>query len=156
MSEENALKVQKLRSGTVIDHITAEKGLLIAKILNLTAVNGSTLLVGTNLPSKKYDKKDIIKMEDRTLNQEEKSKIALICPQATLTTVKDYNVVDKTKLTVPDTVKNLITCPNPKCITQLEPKNKFIVENKHPVVVRCHYCERSLKGQDIGDNIIIK
>ncbi len=148
------MKVQKLANGYVIDHVPAGNGLVLAKVLDLTAANGETLLVGTNLASGKHGRKDIIKMEDRILTQEEESKVALVAPNATVSIIRNYKVAEKRTLSVPGAVEDLIRCPNPRCITRLEPRQSFTVEGTDPVLVRCRYCERTLQGNEVGENIV--
>jgi aspartate carbamoyltransferase regulatory subunit len=84
------LKVDAIKSGSVIDHIPAGNGLKLADILNLQDDN--VMMIGMNLQSKKIKKKDIIKIENRELTTKELNSLALIAPSATVTLIKDYQV----------------------------------------------------------------
>jgi aspartate carbamoyltransferase regulatory subunit len=134
------IKVNAIKNGTVIDHIAAGKVLKVIEILNLTG--NDSVMMGMNLSSNKIGKKDIIKIENRELSQEEANSIALISPKATLIIIKDFEVVKKMELEIPDKIEKLIVCPNPKCITNLENvTTKFKVNHKNQTV-RCMYCEK--------------
>ena len=142
------LKVDAIRNGTVIDHITAGKVLKVADILNLQGMD--LVMIGMNLASKKLGKKDILKIENRELSGEEVNSIALIAPNASLIIIKDYNVVKKVHLKIPEYIENLIVCPNPKCITSLEEiKSKFQITSGKPVKVRCVYCEKKYSIDEV-------
>ena len=135
------LKVDAIKKGTVIDHIPAGKGMQVADIINISGEN--IVMIGISLNSKKVGKKDIIKIENRELSQEEINSIALIAPSATITIIKDFDVIRKAKAEIPELIEGLILCPNPKCITNSENiRTKFMVTDEKPLQVRCHYCEK--------------
>ena len=104
-----------------------------------------------NVPSKRIGRKDIVKIENKILKKDEVDEIALISPNATLNVIKDYKVVKKSKIELPDQLEGILKCPNPKCISNMnEPIIvKFKVEEKEPVKLRCHYCERLIELKDI-------
>jgi len=136
------LKVDPIKNGTVIDHITAGKALTVIDIINLNKSN-SEVMIGMYLNSHKMGKKDIIKIEDRELSQDEVNKIALISPTATTIIINDYKVVRKVPVEIPDRIEGMIICPNPKCVTTTEKiKTKFEVAQRSPLQVRCEYCEK--------------
>ena len=140
VDKKSELKIRAIENGTVIDHITANKSLHILKILGLP--DSET----------KIGRKDIVKIENRELNHEELDQIALIAPKASVNIIRDYKPVKKDKIILPDTVTGIIKCTNSKCITNYanEPITpKFNVINNHPPVVRCHYCEKLIKTEDI-------
>lgn len=142
------IKVNAIKDGTVIDHITSGKILKVAEILNLKGDN--VVMMGMNLTSNKLGKKDILKIENRELSADEVNSIALIAPNASLIIIKDYQVEKKISLKMPEFIKNLIVCPNPKCITSIENiESKFRVTNSEPAQVRCVYCERKYKVDEV-------
>ncbi len=104
-----------------------------------------------NVPSKRVGKKDIVKIENKTLGKEEVNKIALIAPHATWNVIKDFKVTKKNEIELPKTLEGILKCPNPKCVTNMnEPvKSKFKVEEKEPVKLRCVYCERLFGLEDV-------
>lgn len=142
------LKVDAIKNGTVIDHIPAGKGMQVADLINISGKN--IVMIGLSLHSKKVGKKDIIKIENRELTQDEVNSIALIAPSATITIIKDFEVIRKAIAEIPESIEGLILCPNPKCITNSEKiKTKFKVTDKNPLKVRCCYCEKKYLVDDV-------
>ncbi|MFO7829693.1 MAG: aspartate carbamoyltransferase regulatory subunit [Bacteroidales bacterium] len=139
---EKKLQVSAIQNGTVIDHIPANKLFNVINILGLDKINNQ-ITFGTNLESKKMGLKAIIKLSDVFFADDEINKIALAAPEAKLNIVKDYHVVEKKIVEVPDSIKGIAKCGNPKCITNHEGiVTKFQVVNKKKVAIRCHYCEK--------------
>ena len=57
--------------------------------------------------------------------------------------IKDYEVVEKSVVEVPDKVTGIVKCVNPKCITNFEEvTTKFKVVSKDIVSLKCSYCEK--------------
>ena len=83
------LYVKKIRNGTVIDHILAGHALDVLKILGIHGGEGHIVSVAMNVVSKKQNKKDIVKVENRELKPSEVDKIALIAPSATISIIRD-------------------------------------------------------------------
>ncbi len=136
------LIVDPIKNGTVIDHIAAGKSFAVAEILNLKNLD-NLLLIGMNLSSKKIGKKDIIKIENKILTEDEVNSIALISPDATLVVIENYEVIKKYKIKIPPKVHKHIVCPNSHCITNIEEvETEFDVMKKKKVEVRCKYCEK--------------
>ena len=94
----NLLKVQPIRNGTVIDHIEAGRGRKILDILEL-GNSGTTISLLINVQSKKQKRKDIIKVEDRELDEHEIEKLALLSPSARVNIIRNYAVAEKMKIT---------------------------------------------------------
>ncbi len=153
--EEKVLKVQKIKNGIVIDHIPCGMALKVLKILGIEGDVGSTLTIAMHVKSK-HGWKDIVKIEDRYLDDREIDKIALIAPNATVNVVEDYKVIRKHRVKVPEIVKGIVKCMNPRCITNqrepIEPEFKTI--SIEPIVIKCKYCGREMSGEDIVENII--
>lgn len=139
------IKVAPIRNGTVIDHITAGQALNVLRILGVNEYNiDSTISVVMHVPSKKMDWKDVVKVEDRELDTKMVDKIALIAPKASIVIIRDYSVSDKKRVILPKTVRGLVRCGNPNCITnKSEPvEPEFAVDGEDPIVLRCIYCDR--------------
>ncbi|BAD86384.1 aspartate carbamoyltransferase, regulatory subunit [Thermococcus kodakarensis KOD1] len=148
------LKIEVIPEGTVIDHIPAGKWLKVIEILGLTKPNGGTLLIASNVPSKKLGRKDIVKVEGRYLSEEEVNKIALIAPMATVNIVKDYKIIEKFNVEIPDEITGILKCPNPNCVSNHEYVTpRFHVESREPLKLRCHYCERTINEDEIAQNL---
>ena len=144
------LKVSAIENGTVIDHIPSKYVFQVIKILNLTEYQNQ-LLIGTNLDSAKMGKKGIIKVSNKFFKSDEINKIALVAPTATLIIIKNFAVVEKKKVEVPDYAENIVKCFNPNCITNNEEiATKFTVIDKKELKLRCHYCEKITARNNIS------
>lgn len=143
------LNVTAIESGTVIDHVDNDATFEVADLLQVESEDG-VVLVGMNLPSRKLGRKGIIKVARRQLTSEEANKIALIAPHATLNIIKDYQVVSKSPIELPDRVRGIVRCFNPTCVTNQQPvETHFEVTGTEPPVLRCLYCEKSMTAEDV-------
>lgn len=150
MKTPKELKVKPIKNGTVIDHISANNALKVLKILGLPRPE-TGLTLAMNVHSSQMGSKDIVKIEGRELASREVDEIALIAPQATINIIRDYEIVGKGKVTLLDEINSILTCSNPNCITNTdEPvETRFIVLDKEPLILRCHYCERIMEQSDV-------
>jgi aspartate carbamoyltransferase regulatory subunit len=150
MKTPRELKVKPIRNGTVIDHISANKALRVLKILGLPSKETAVTLA-MNVQSSQMGSKDIVKIEGRELASREVDEIALIAPYATINIIRDYEIVGKGKVNLLDEIKSILNCSNPNCITNTnEPVNtRFIVLEKEPLILRCHYCERIMDQEEV-------
>ena len=147
---EKELKVAALRNGTVIDHIPADKLYTVVSILHLDTCEHQ-ITIGNNLDSAKVGKKGIIKISDRAFEEDETNKIALIAPNAKINIIRDYLVVEKRPLTLPDEIKEIVQCANPNCITNNQPvTTRFHVQlHDGEIMLKCHYCEREVQRDKV-------
>ncbi len=149
MKDRKQLVVSALKNGTVIDHIPAKSLFKVISILRLDHIENQ-ITFGTNLESKKLGKKAIIKISEMLFINEDLNKIALVAPQAKLNIIKDYNVVEKKIVEVPDKITGIVKCVNPKCITNNEEiTTKFNVIDKQNVALKCYYCEKITDQENI-------
>ena len=140
------LQVAALQNGTVIDHIPSSKIFEVINLLHLEKVSTS-VTIGINLKSKKMGHKSILKIADRFFTDEELNQLSVVTPNVSLAIIRDYEVVEKKEVKMPDELIGIIKCDNHKCITNNEPmQTVFRVVNKQLGTVRCHYCD---KEQDI-------
>lgn len=146
----NNILVRRIKNGTVIDHIPAGHALKVLNILKVDGSQGFVVTVAMNVQSKSMGKKDLVKLGDRVLDQSEINKISLVAHEATYNIIKNYRVVKKKNVIIPDVLEDLIKCENPNCVTnQKEPvKPKAIVVNKNPVKIKCYYCGRYITHID--------
>ena len=136
------LQVAALQNGTVIDHIPTDKLFTIVSLLGLKN-SDLNITIGNNLPSKKLGKKGIIKVADRFFTDEEISRLSVVAPNVQLNIINNYEVVEKKQVIMPDVIKGLVKCGNPKCITNNEPMTTiFHVIRKENGILKCHYCEK--------------
>ncbi len=151
MNKRTELKVTAIRNGTVIDHIPSEVVYQVFRILGLDKTS-SQVYFGTNLDSKKLGKKGIIKISDKYFQNEEINKIALVAPNATLIEIKDYEIVRKENVQLPETVEKLVKCINPKCVTNNQSVTTFfrVTEDyKGNMRLFCTYCEKTMGQENI-------
>lgn len=151
MSDTSQLLVRRIKNGTVIDHIEAGKALLVLRALSITGSEGNVITVALNVPSSKHGKKDIIKVENRFLETTETNKLALIAPRATINIIREYKLVEKRKIQLPDSIVAIFKCPNLKCITNSDEEIRTIIDviDKEKVVLKCRYCARTLSTDEL-------
>ena len=141
MAKLREYRVFAIEEGTVIDHIPSPLALKVLQILGLP--NEGIMSIGLNFPSKKLGQKDLIKIENMYLKEEETNKIALIAPTATINIIKNHKLIEKRKIRLPDIIIDIMRCPNPMCITNHEViHTQFTISEKLPLSARCYYCER--------------
>lgn len=150
--KEKTLSVSAIKEGTVIDHITAGNGLKIIRLLQLMNQD-KRVTVGLNLKSSSMGLKDLIKIENMFLSPSDTDQIAVFASLATVNVIKDYNVVEKFSVTMPEQIKEVLACPNPQCITQVEPVQTlfFIEENNHNIFLQCHFCEKLFSQKEMKE-----
>jgi aspartate carbamoyltransferase regulatory subunit len=148
-----SLRIPLIKSGTVIDHISAGNAVKVLQILQIPEKLTAIVSVAMNVQGK-LGKKDIVKIENRELGREEVDKIALIAPKATINIIRDYEVVEKHRVELPDELIGIAKCPNPTCVSNFkEPTpGRFLVIDKDIPRIKCYYCER--EPEDILDKII--
>lgn len=137
------LEVAALRNGTVIDHIPPRAVFKIVDMLGLANVEGS-VTIGNNLPSGGMGRKGIIKVADMEFQPDQINRIALVAPTAVINVIRDYEVVSKEPVVLPEEIVGLVKCSNPKCITRNEPMPTRFSAWHTPegaTVLRCRYCE---------------
>lgn len=153
MTEEE-MRVKRIKHGTVIDHITAGQALNVLRILGISGTTTAVVSVAMNVPSKILGSKDIVKVEDRELEEEEVDRISLIAPNATINIIRDFDVVEKYRVDLPERLEGVVKCANPNCISNtMEPViSKFLVSKK-PVELRCIYCDHVI-AEGIAEHLI--
>jgi aspartate carbamoyltransferase regulatory subunit len=140
-------KIPGIKDGTVIDHIPSRDTFRIIRILNPQEFK-YPINLALNLDSKKMGNKGMIKIDSRFLTQSEVNKIAILAPNATVSIIKNYKVMEKIQVKIPEELVDVLDCTNPVCITSKEIAiSKFKVLRKEPLEVKCHYCER-VYGKD--------
>ena len=143
--------VASICNGTVIDHIQAGSALKIVSLLRL-AEHQKIVTLGLNLPSNRLGIKDLIKVEDRKLDPEEVNQVALFAPNATISIIANYDVVQKYPICIPDRIQGVISCTNPKCISNHEKIKSYlyvIQKMDQSVRLRCHYCRKIISREEI-------
>jgi len=140
--KDKQLSVSAIKEGTVIDHVPASVLFKVVSILKLAQLD-TMITMGNRLESKKLGKKVIIKLSNVFFADKDINKIALVAPCAKLNIIREYEVVEKRVVEIPDEIVGIVKCVNPKCITNNEQvTTRFDVVSKSGVKLKCHYCEK--------------
>jgi aspartate carbamoyltransferase regulatory subunit len=143
MAKETQLQVEAIKNGTVIDHIPAQVGIKVLRLFDMDKSN-QRVTIGLNLPSSALGAKDLLKIENVYINEEQANKLALYAPHATVNQIENYEVSRKLPLVLPKQVTNVFECPNTNCITHNEPiESSFnVIEKNDDIRLKCKYCEK--------------
>lgn len=143
MTHDNKLQVEAIKRGTVIDHIPAQVGFKLLTLFQLTETD-QRITIGLNLPSKEQGRKDLIKIENTFLTDEQVNQLALYAPHATVNRIDEYEVVGKSKPSLPTRIDKVLVCPNTNCISRSEPvHSSFAVKKRDEnISLKCKYCEK--------------
>ncbi|MDR3235621.1 MAG: aspartate carbamoyltransferase regulatory subunit [Prevotellaceae bacterium] len=150
MESEKQLKVSAIKDGTVIDRIPSSQLFKVIEILGLEYCE-KQITFGMNLESKHLGSKAIIKISGRFFEDDDINRIALIAPEAKFNVIKDYKVIEKRQVAVPETIVGIAKCFNPNCVTNHQP----IVTRFHTLrtgenlALVCHYCEKITDAQHL-------
>ncbi len=146
--------VRRIKEGTVIDHIDEGKGLQVLDALRIDGQDGSLITLAMNVPSGKSKKKDIIKVENRFLKDDDTNKIAIIASKATINIIKNYKLIEKRRVALPNEIDKIFRCTNPDCITNSTEHIESIMDviDKEGMVLKCRYCARILDVSKIKYN----
>lgn len=147
-SSSRVRQVEAIANGTVIDHIPAEVALKVAAL-----VSGGTdqVFIGNNLRSTRIGRKGVVKVSNRELAPYQVAALALIAPSATISIIRNYTVIEKAQVLVPERFDNVARCSNPNCVTNHERwPTSFTVTCRNPLRVRCRYCERDFDAGELA------
>ena len=144
--EQSELMVRRIKEGTVIDHIDEGKGIQVLDALRIDGKDGSLITIALNVPSGKSKKKDIIKVENKFLKDDDTNKIAVIAPKATINIIKNYKLIEKRRVALPNEIDRIFRCSNPDCITNSTEHIESIMDliDKEKMILKCRYCARIL------------
>jgi aspartate carbamoyltransferase regulatory subunit len=143
--------VSAIKRGIVIDHIPAGQALKIMRLLHIVH-DKQRITLGLNLTSKRLKLKDLIKIENRQLSDAEIDKISAFAPSATLSYIEDFVVFEKIKCRLPESIHDLLTCPNLNCISRAEAKSYFKLEAAQADVnLFCVYCEKQFTRDQLEE-----
>ena len=149
------LKITPIRHGSVIDHIKPGMALKVIKILKIANGSGKEIAIAMFTNSNKLGKKDLVKVEDMELGPKDVNKLAILTPNATISIIRDYKVIKKYSVELPEKIEGITKCENLNCITnQKEPVSPLLIRTQSdPPTYRCYYCGRD--QEDVAANIII-
>ena len=138
------MNIDGVNTGIVLDHIKAGKSMQIYELLGLDKINNCVAII-QNADSAKYGKKDIIKI-DRIIDLDF-DVLGYIDSNITVNIVKDGKLERKHHMELPQTLKNVVKCKNPRCITSVEQEIVHICKlvDRENKVYRCIYCDAEYK-----------
>lgn len=144
--EQSELLVRRIREGTVIDHIDTGKGLRVLEALGIDGSDGGLVTIALNVPSGKYRKKDIVKVENRFLEEDDTNKLAVIAPSATINKIRNFKLAEKRRVSLPNEIDRIFRCLNPHCITNSAEKIESVMDvmDRAGMALQCRYCRRLL------------
>jgi len=154
--DHTTMLVRKIPDGSVIDHIAAGKALSILRLLGDPQENGYTIALVMNVSSSKMGRKDIIKVEGMEITPEQIQRLALIAPRASVNIVRSYRVVAKRNALPPRTVRGVLSCTAPTCVSVREKDSApsiFFISGRSPLRYRCKYCGRELTEKEISSQL---
>ena len=154
LMEQSELMVRRIKEGTVIDHIDEGKGIQVLDALRIDGKDGSLITIALNVPSGKSKKKDIIKVENKFLKDDDTNKIAVIAPKATINIIKNYKLIEKRRVSLPNEIDRIFRCSNPDCITNSAEHIESVMDliDKESMILKCRYCARILDVNEIKYN----
>mgnify|MGYP002617245816 FL=1 len=134
------MNIDGVKNGIVLDHIKAGKSMMVYELLGLDKVDNCVAVI-QNADSAKYGKKDIIKIDDRI--DIDLDVLGYIDSNITVNLVKDGQMEKKLHLELPQTLRNVIKCKNPRCITTVEQEivHPFRLTDRSKKAYRCIYCD---------------
>lgn len=140
--------VRQINNGTVIDHIDAGKAPLVYALVN---AQDKTAIMAMNMPSNKMGHKDFLKLEDAYLSEEDSNLIALVAPAATVSIIRNSEVAEKYRVSMPTHIRGALRCLNPDCISNSprEPLEASFTVFADPLCIKCDYC-----GKEFGEEIV--
>ena len=150
-------RVTAIRNGTVVDPIPAGHALQVIQMLRIDMTRTTPVSLVMNVPSDKLGRKDVLKVEDRELSQEELDRLALIAPTASIAIIRTHAVAEKLRVELADDLVNIASCSFSNCITKnaREPlPQRLRVISRDPLEVRCYYCGRDQDLEELIENII--
>ena len=140
---ERSLKIDIIENGIVIDHIKAGNSMKIYNYLNLAELD-CTVAIIKHVKSGKHGFKDLIKIEN--MMDIDLEVLGFLDPNVTINIIKDGEICDKKSLQLPKTIKNVVKCKNPRCISSIEQELDHIFElaDEKNETYRCIYCQQEV------------
>ena len=135
------LNITSIRKGIVIDHIKPGYGIIIFEYLKLNKADFTVALI-MNAKSKKFGRKDIIKIENEI--DIDLAMLGFIDANITVYIIENEVISEKINLSLPDRVEGIMECKNPRCITSSERDivHKFVLIDEEEGTYKCEYCDQ--------------
>lgn len=133
--------IGQIKDGIVLDHITAGRGMEIYKILELNKLDCTVAMI-ERAPSPKMGRKDIIKIGQ--ILELDWDVLGYLDPEITVNIIRDGQVAHRRKISLPQRIRGVLKCKNPRCITSTEQElvHEFQLTDAATQTYRCIYCEQ--------------
>lgn len=134
------MKIDDIKNGIVLDHISAGKVMDVYEALELDKLDCSIAIL-KNVRSSKMGRKDILKIDNDF--DVDLDVLGYLDPNITVCIIKNGKIIEKKQMQLPDKIINVERCKNPRCITSVE-KNLdqiFYLANREKRIYRCKYCD---------------
>ena len=133
--------IGQIKDGIVLDHITAGRGAEIYRVLELSKLSCTVAMI-ERAESPKMGRKDIIKIGQ--VMDIDFDVLCYIDPGITVNIIRNGQVAERRKLSLPERVVGVLKCKNPRCITSVEQElvHEFKLTDPTNQVYRCIYCEQ--------------
>ncbi|MFX1511532.1 MAG: aspartate carbamoyltransferase regulatory subunit [Promethearchaeota archaeon] len=143
---EKELIVAKIDNGIVIDHITPPgRAFYALKVLRIDEFFPHSVFLAMNVPSQKQGRKDVLKIHNMNKSELDLNKLGLVIAGSNVIYIKNFMVIEKEKIQIPNKITGMIKCPGPSCITNLpedvQPEYE-VINKKTPVLLRCSFCDK--------------
>ncbi|MCL2592422.1 MAG: aspartate carbamoyltransferase regulatory subunit [Defluviitaleaceae bacterium] len=132
------MQIDGIEKGIVIDHIRAGYGIKVLEHLNIDTTKNTVALI-MNAISKKHGRKDIIKLQN--IDNVDYNVLGVIDHNATVNIIENFERVEKVTLQLPQTIKNVFVCKNPRCVTSIENEPHIFHLFDESGRYRCEYCD---------------
>lgn len=142
------MQIDSLANGIVIDHIRAGFGFKVVEYLNIDTEK-HTVAVIMNAISQKLGRKDIVKIEDITENEIDLTALGLIASGSSVSLIRDHKLEAKAHHPLPERVRNIIRCKNPRCVTSVEAVPHIFHKANDTGVYRCEYCDHLVRSEEL-------
>ena len=142
------MQIESIHNGIVIDHIRAGFGLKVIEYLGIDIAN-NTVAVIMNAVSKKHGHKDIVKIANITDADIDLKALGLVASGATVSVIKDDKLQSKTQHPLPESVRNIVRCKNPRCVTSIEAAAHIFHKVNDEGMYRCEYCDHIVRPSEL-------
>jgi aspartate carbamoyltransferase regulatory subunit len=144
------MQIDSIQNGIVIDHIRAGYGMKVLEYLNIDT-ESNTVAVIMNAVSQKHGRKDIVKIEnisEADIENIDFRALGLFSHNATVSIIVGHKLKEKRNFALPERVKNIIKCKNPRCVTSIEAVS-HIFHKAGDSAYRCEYCDNLVKVKEL-------
>ena len=141
MSEKEE-HIGRIENGIAIDHLPPGIVWEVAKMLRVDENHIGRISLGDNYESQKLGKKSFIKIEGKSLSEDELNLVALFAPEATINFIENGAVARKQIARIPEKLEGIVYCANANCISN-SPAEKVVpvvYYSREKGIFTCHYC----------------